>query len=145
MKPFLTVLFTTVVLASTGFSASDPFAEERFKMKTGRNTPAAEARLTAIAQDNETGKMQCAVHVCCHKEKAPATTSAGRQFLNAKLGRHDSDSQARIGSAAMPRPTTATVAPGEAYLRAKLGITPSATQPSREAVVPVVNSCDCCE
>ena len=147
MKTFLTVLFAGVLLASTGFSASDPFAEMRFKMKTGRNTPAEEARLKAVAQVNETGKMECAGHVCCRKAKAAATNSVGRQFLNAKLGRHDTDtdSQPRIESAAMPRPTDATVAPGEAFLRAKLGITPAATGNSRESETTAVNSCACCD
>ncbi len=145
MKISLTVLFVGTLLVSTGFSASDPFAGERTKMKTGRNTPAEEARLKAIAQDNQSAKMECTGHVCCHKEKSAATISLGRQFLNAKLGRHDSDSQSRTASAAMPRPTNATVAPGEAFLRAKLGITPEATQPSQQAVTPAVSSCACCD
>jgi hypothetical protein len=103
MKTFMTVLFAGAMLASTTFAAaSDPLAEERFKMKTGRYTPAEEARLQVLTKKTEAGGMDCE-HTCCrsarvrsHEQHTNAAPAWAEQVFNAKLGRNTAAEEARL-------------------------------------------------
>lgn len=74
------VLIAGTMFLSTAFG-SDFGSEERFRMKTGRYTPAEEARRDAakIAANSARAKqvISCTMHGCCtnHQEQAALATS----------------------------------------------------------------------
>ena len=77
----LTLLFAGVMSFSIAFG-SDPAFEERFKMKTGRYTPAEEARRTkeslTAKHANEEPILSCEKHGCCTRTQQTVSRSATR-------------------------------------------------------------------
>jgi hypothetical protein len=86
MKTFLNVMLAAAMLVSVSLSADgDPLREERFKAKTGRYTPAEEARRQALTA-------RCSDHECCrHKhvaaQQATAATNWKNLWFQSKWGR----------------------------------------------------------
>jgi hypothetical protein len=103
MKQYMAVLFAGAMLASAGFAAtSDPFAAERFRLKTGRDFAAEAARGPALVQDGEAGAMACAKKGCCtgtpsaaHRELRSAESARAEQVFKAKWGRNTPAEEAR--------------------------------------------------
>ena len=90
---------------STGF-ASDPGLEARFKMKTGRNTPAGEAKQKAAAPEKATAVTSCDKHGCCSRTEHAALKSTptlgdpgAEARFRLKYGRPSSAEEARIAAA----------------------------------------------
>lgn len=70
MKPAMWLMAGTMFL-STVFGA-DPFAEERYRMKTGRYTAAEEARREAVKKVQAAKSSGCGMHQCCTRAQATA-------------------------------------------------------------------------
>ena len=91
MKFYSNILMAGALLASMAFaSQADPFREERFKMKTGRYTPAEEARRLALNHK----EVECGNQACCRNEHSGARTQSGdsasawvNRWFQAKWGR----------------------------------------------------------
>jgi hypothetical protein len=85
MKTFFSVMLAGAMLVSVSWSAdSDPSREERFKTKTGRYTPAEEARRQAVTK--------CSDRECCrHKHvavpQATAESNWKSMWFQSKWGR----------------------------------------------------------
>jgi hypothetical protein len=127
MKKLMTVAFAVAMLASASAaaSASDQWAEERLKVKTGRYFPREESRRAQLARTAKHAPEECQAAACCrdhsssrHQNSAMGATATS-EFLKAKLGRdatqvasHDHNHQA-----------TANVQPSssDAWARAKFG------------------------
>ena len=93
MKKLMTVLFAGAMLASvSAASASDQWAEERLKAKTGRYSPAEETRRAQFARTVKHTPEGC--QAACCREHSPSTNQSfgtaavpTSEFLKAKLGR----------------------------------------------------------
>ena len=92
MKKLMAVLFAGAILASvSAASASDQWAEERLKAKTGRYSPAEEARRAQLARTVKHAPEEC--QAACCREHSPSTNQSfatavpTSEFLKAKLGR----------------------------------------------------------
>jgi hypothetical protein len=59
------VLFIGAILSLTAFGSNDPFAEERYRMKYGRYTPAEEARQKAPGEDQAKTGAAVELATCC--------------------------------------------------------------------------------
>jgi hypothetical protein len=109
MKTFVVIL-AGALFVSTAF-ASDPYAEERFKAKYGRYTPAEEARREALKKPAkaQSAALEAEVAMCempgCCKPGAAAKSevSAGDAHIDAlfraKFGRPSPVEEARIAEA----------------------------------------------
>jgi hypothetical protein len=87
------VFFAGALFTSAAFgAASDSSAEQRYRIKYGRNTPAEEARQKAGNRDTMTG--------CCHSMEGPALTggTAAEERFRMKTGRHTSAEEARLSA-----------------------------------------------
>ena len=92
------VLFAGMMVASVAFAGTnDPMAEERFRMKYGRYTPAEEARSAARSE-----VIQDVAGACCRKMHGAATASVAASeasgpggLLAAKVGRLTPQREAR--------------------------------------------------
>ena len=98
---------------STAFGQGDPGFEERFKMKTGRSTPAEEARREkarlAAKQAKAKPVMSCDKHGCCTRTEeavAKSTATLGdpgfQERYKMKNGRYTPAEEARIAAAKRP-------------------------------------------
>ena len=93
MNKLMTVIYAGAMLASvSAASASDQWAEEILKAKTGRYSPAEESRRAELARMVKHGPEECQA-ACCrehssstHGNSTRAATATG-EFLKAKLGR----------------------------------------------------------
>jgi hypothetical protein len=107
------ILFVAGAMSLSTAFGQDPGFEERFKMKTGRNTPAEEARRekASLAAKQAKAKlaMSCDKHGCCtrtEQEVAKTTTTLGDPGAEArfrmKFGRISPAEEARIAAAKRP-------------------------------------------
>ena len=112
------ILFVAAAMSLSTAFGSDPGFEERFKMKTGRYTPAEEARREkasiAARQAQTKPVMNCDKHECCTRTEqlvAESTTTLGDPGAEArfqtKFGRISPAEEARISAA--KRPTAESV------------------------------------
>ena len=86
------VFLTGVVFAVAAFAASnDQFAEERYRMKYGRYTPAEEARRKAVAAEKNDA-VEYVGQACCrhmpHDTALAMKPSANDAWFRAKFGRN---------------------------------------------------------
>lgn len=139
MRIIMTVVIAATMFATVAAKANDNWAEERYKAKTGRHTPAEEARRTSAARKADPKAQACAEHSCCrraadsHNERTVGSIQA-RELLRAKLGRDfmvqplpHQDQQREIETGAKPNFS-------EEWWRAKWGRTRSTAQ-DEEAMV----------
>jgi hypothetical protein len=101
------VLLAGAMFLSTAF-ANDPSFEERFKAKTGRYTPAEEARRERVARVEEARQVEtasCERHSCCagHKSvtgeretRLPDTVAEA--WYRAKFGRTSPSKELRLNA-----------------------------------------------
>ena len=95
MKTMMILLFAGAMSSSAMLaSTNDQWAEERMKAKTGRYSPAEEARREARARESEDQDHTCKKQSCCRHQHASAQanqTSASSKgagtLLASKLGR----------------------------------------------------------
>ncbi len=90
MKTILTVVFASSMLAAVAAHADDNWAEERYRAKMGRYTPAGEARRANLKAVDAPATGECLGHGCCRRSQGSrqAVSAAPRsEFLRAKLGR----------------------------------------------------------
>jgi hypothetical protein len=108
------ILLAGALSLSTAFG-SDPFAEERFKAKYGRYTPAEEARREALKKAEKAAKLQKSEHAeagmcdmpdCCKSQsktgaKAEVSTADthAEALFRAKYGRPSPVKEVRIAEA----------------------------------------------
>jgi hypothetical protein len=94
------MLFVAGAMFLSTAYGSDPGYAERFKMKTGRNAQAAEARVKQA--------MNCPKHVCCAKPKAVAKSDGflgdpgAEARFRMKYGRSSPAEEARVAAARRP-------------------------------------------
>lgn len=92
MRIIMTVAIAATMFATVAAKANDNWAEERYKAKTGRYTPAEEARRASAARKANPKAQACAEHSCCrraadsHNERTVGSIQT-RELLRAKLGR----------------------------------------------------------
>ena len=125
MNKLLTVIFAGAMLASgSAASASDRWAEERLKAKTGRYSPAEESRRAELARTVNHRPEEC--QAACCREHSPSThgnstraATATAEFLKAKLGRDST----RVAANEYKHQAIADVRPSssDAWARAKFG------------------------
>ena len=94
------VLLAGAMMASAAVAAtSDPQAEERYRMKYGRNTPTEEARREARAAVETTGALHKEDPLCCHALHGNVTLAMNdpgyRDRFQAKYGRNTPREEAR--------------------------------------------------
>lgn len=103
------VFIAGAMFLSTAF-ANDPGFEERYKMKTGRYTPAEDARREAVkaaAKESRAKQMiNCGKHGCCTgderavaKSEPPVGDPGAEARLRMKFGRSSPAEEARISAA----------------------------------------------
>jgi len=103
-------LIAGVMSLSTAFGKGDPGFEERFKMKTGRNTPAEESRrqIASLAAKQAKAKpaMSCDKHGCRTRTDQAVAKSAitlgdpgAEARFRMKYGRSSPAEEARIAAA----------------------------------------------
>ena len=103
------ILLTGAILSVAAFSAhSDPLAEERYRAKYGRYTPAAEARQEAARQLTAAMASRVEASVCCQQMKvasrnAAVTESSTDMHFRAKYGRSTPAKEARQRAVAEER------------------------------------------
>jgi hypothetical protein len=107
------ILFVAGAMSLSTTFGSDPGSEERFKMKTGRYTPAEEARSEkaslAAKQAKVKPAMSCEKNECCTRTGqlvAKSATTLGDPGAEArfqtKFGRSSPAAEARIAAAKRP-------------------------------------------
>ena len=107
----LVFLIAGALFVSTAFG-SDPYAEERFKAKYGRYTPAEETRREAAkkaqattAKSDHPQAQMCEIPNCCKRETKAATAKVStadthaEALFRAKYGRPSPMKEARIAEA----------------------------------------------
>ena len=124
MNKLMTVIFAGAMLASVSAAgASDQWAEEILKAKTGRYSPAEESRRAQLARTVKHNPDECQA-ACCrehssstHGNSTTASTATGG-FLKAKLGRESTRVAANEYKNAIAdvQPSTS-----DAWARAKFG------------------------
>lgn len=92
MKTMMILLFAGAMSASAMLATtSDQWAEERMKAKTGRYSPAEEARREARARESDDQDQTCKKQSCCRHQHASAKTkrcsNCADTPLASKLGR----------------------------------------------------------
>jgi hypothetical protein len=103
MKHFVTILFTAAILTYTASGAvNDSGAEERFRMKYGRNTPAGEARARAVSKVSPNCQQGCCQHM--NNEftinlPAGGNDAGAEERFRAKWGRNTPSSEAAASAA----------------------------------------------
>ena len=159
MKTVMSVLFAGAMLASVSIAtANDQWAEERLKAKTGRYSPAEEARRADVSRAAKHNDEKCAQHACCRRQHESAkdrNAAVGptwtEEFLSAKFGRGTIPTTSGDHS---PQPADIrTSLSADAWQRAKWGHSLSAgadTPPVLRAASEKVtaNRCDrpsCCD
>ena len=157
MKTVMSVLFAGAMLASVSMAtANDQWAEERLKAKTGRYSPAEEARRASRAA--KLNDEECAKHACCRRQHESANdrnAAVGpiwtEEFLSAKFGR---ETIAKAPGDHSPQPADSRTSLSDAARqRAKWGHSlsaPTDTQPILRAASEKVTAsrCDrpsCCD
>jgi hypothetical protein len=99
------VLLTGAMLSLTAFGSNDPFAEERYRMKYGRYTPAEEARQKTVREARAKTAAAVEVAMCCrymngsHQNVAVSDTFTETHFRT-KYGRSTPAAEARQRAAA---------------------------------------------
>jgi hypothetical protein len=92
MRTMMILLFAGAMSGSTMLAATnDQWAEERMKAKTGRYSPAEEARREARARESDGQDQTCKKQSCCRHQHASAKTkrssNSADTLLASKLGR----------------------------------------------------------
>lgn len=92
MKTMMILLFAGAMSSSAMLaSTNDQWAEERMKAKTGRYSPAEEARREARARESEDQDQTCKKQSCCRHQHASAknkrSSNSADTLLASKLGR----------------------------------------------------------
>lgn len=92
MKTMMILLFAGAMSSSAMLaSTNDQWAEERMKAKTGRYSPAEEARREARARESEDQDHTCKKQSCCRHQHASAknkrSSNSADTLLASKLGR----------------------------------------------------------
>jgi hypothetical protein len=67
MKAIMTVVFAATMFATVAAKANDNWAEERYRAKMGRYTPAEEARRASASREADSTAQECAKHSCCRR------------------------------------------------------------------------------
>lgn len=106
MKTALVFLAGTMFL-STAF-ANDPSFEDRFKAKTGRYTPAEEARrerVTRVEKVQQAEAASCERHSCCARHKRVTgerqlqlPDTGAKAWYRAKFGRTSPSKELRVAA-----------------------------------------------
>jgi hypothetical protein len=140
MKTMMSFLIAGAMLASVSMATSnDQWAEERLKAKTGRYSPAEEARRADVFHAAKHNDEECAQHACCrreHESAADRNAAVGStwtdELLRAKYGR---DTTATASSDHSPQPVnTRTSLLADAWQRAKWGRSLSA-RPDKQPIL----------
>jgi len=125
MKTMMILLFAGAMSGSAMLATTnDQWAEERMKAKTGRYSPAEEARRQARARESNGQDQTCKKQSCCRHQHASAktkrSTNSADTLLNSKLGR---DTPAVSESSAHEKALAASNASSysEAWWRSKFG------------------------
>ena len=159
MKTMMSVLIAGAMLASVSMAtANNQWAEERLRAKTGRYSPAEEARRADVSRAAKHNDEECAQHACCRRQhesakdrNAAVGPTWAEEFLSAKFGR---ETIAAASGDHSPQPSdTRTSLSADAWQRAKWGRSlsaPTDTQPVRRAASEKVtaNGCarpSCCD
>lgn len=92
MKTMMILLFAGAMSGSAMLATTnDQWAEERIKAKTGRYSPAEEARREARARESNGQDQTCRKQSCCRHQHASAqtkrSTNGSDTLLGSKLGR----------------------------------------------------------
>ena len=151
MKSVISVLIAGAMLASVSMAAAnDQWAEERLKAKTGRYSPAEEARRADVSRAAKHNDEECAQHACCRRqhESAKDRNAAVRptwteELLRAKFGR---DTTATASGDHSPQHADPTPLWADAWQRAKWGHSLSGgadTQPVLRAASEKVTASQC--
>ena len=116
MKLLTTVLMAAALTVSAGLAGvTDQMAEERYRAKYGRYTPAEETRRQASLEARKNTPASCDRDACCHA--APAKAALRGNVVN-----------------------TATASDVAERFRAKWGRNPSGMEPARAAADPAVSA-----
>ena len=68
MKAIMSAVLAGSMLLAVAANANDYWAEERYRAKMGRYTPAEEARRASVKQKADSSAAQeCATQVCCRR------------------------------------------------------------------------------
>ena len=92
MKTMMILLFAGAMSGSAMLATTnDQWAEERMKAKTGRYSPAEEARREALVRKSDSQDQTCKKQSCCRHQHASAqtkrSTNSADTLLGSKLGR----------------------------------------------------------
>jgi hypothetical protein len=163
MRTMVTFVAAAAMFACAGIAgATDNTAEERFRLKYGRYTPAEEARQSAVEEARKNA-LGCGREDCCHKQHAHTTANAAvvsprstaEERFRAKWGRTTAAEEARLTDASRTDPMefASTAAPHAAHvddvaakMQEKLGRRPEANGPAPQllAAAPVKCALACC-
>ena len=133
MKTLMTMLVAGAMLASAAHANSaDPMADERFRAKYGRYTPAEETRRHAVEQAKQ--EANSCEHGCCEQTPGSKADTASKaeenqwatEYVRAKLGR---TAENLTSSTVARNRVPVTRNDGAERLNAKLGITPEGVFP----------------
>ena len=105
MKTMMILLFAGAMSGSAMLATTnDQWAEERMKAKTGRYSPAEEARREALVRKSDGQDQPCKKQSCCRHQHASAqtkrSTNSADTLLGSKLGRGMSHTNVETHTAA---------------------------------------------
>ena len=147
MNKLMTVIFAGAMLASvSAASASDQWAEERLKAKTGRYSPREESRRAELARTVKHGPEDCQA-ACCREhssmthQNSATTTGPTSEYLRAKSGRAVSAPPTRDHK--QHASTSAETNSSNSWARAKFGRDVTQGGPTGQAPASTVTLAAC--